>query len=386
MLLATQGCGLFSPVSNGSELVTAATDVGQPVGQPVKRTIGPSGGSVSTPDGRITLTIPKDSVAAPVEFSIQPITNKAEGGLGSGYRLEPNGQKFATPVEVTFKYDDKDLEGTAAEALTAAYQDEQKAWHLEDVTKLDQSAKTLTVLATHFTDWSFLARLRIFPETATVRVGKTLHLSFGHCYFHDNVFNRLMRFLTPGVDSCEVPDRDKNYWRIPLEWYADIGTLDNERNVLNVIYTAPPTKPNPNLATVSIPYSFGDYAAVARGMFTAHITIVDRGYRASGSDGPTTYSGTVCSLDKEFTVIGHNGPGYFSLKFTPSGDGRAGTGTLGSSPDLWIGGGSYTIDGFDSEKPRIVFVTQYSFNGKSGGAGTWHIDLMPLEGNECGGG
>jgi hypothetical protein len=112
------------------------------------------------------------------------------------------------------------------------------------------------------------------------------------------------------------------------------------------------------------------------------------GYRATGGDGPTTYSGTICSLDKEFTVIGHNGPLDLTFKFTPSGDGRAGTATLRGSVSVatWIGDGPYTIEGFDSEKPKIVWVTHQTVSGKISGSGTFHIDLVPLETDECGGG
>jgi hypothetical protein len=109
-------------------------------------------------------------------------------------------------------------------------------------------------------------------------------------------------------------------------------------------------------------------------------------YKASGQDGPTSYSGTICSLDKEFTVVGHNGPLELTFKFTPSGDGRAGTGTLGGSVSLaaWTGNGPYTIEGFDSEKPKIVWVTQQTVSGKISGSGTFHIDLVPLgKGETC---
>jgi hypothetical protein len=160
-----------------------------------------------------------------------------------------------------------------------------------------------------------------------------------------------------------------------------------------LLYTAPAKKPTDNIVYVDLTIDFemmkpttGEIYKEQR-TFRTKITIIDRGYRASGSEGPgpTTYSGTVCSLDKEFTVIGHNGPLDLTFKFTPSGDGRAGTGTLGGSVSIatWTGGGSYTIEGFDSEKPKIVFVTHQTVSGKISGSGTFHIDLVPLDTDEC---
>jgi hypothetical protein len=124
------------------------------------------------------------------------------------------------------------------------------------------------------------------------------------------------------------------------------------------------------------------------GVFDAEITIVDQGYRATGSDGPTSYSGTVCSLDKEFTVIGHNGPLTYTDTFTPSGDGRTGTGSLFGeyARVTWTGSGPYKVEGFDIYKARIVWevTTTASIPQMSGsGTGTAHIDLVPLETDEC---
>ena len=130
----------------------------------------------------------------------------------------------------------------------------------------------------------------------------------------------------------------------------------------------------------------GEYTNVSK-TFAAKITILDRGYKASGQDPPTFYSGTVCSLDKPFTVMGHNGPLTYTLKFTPSGDGQSGAGTLagGYASVSWSGNGPYKVEGFDGNKPRILFdVTTTATHRISGsGTGTMHIDLTPLETNEC---
>ena len=94
-------------------MIFPATDVGTPIGNKVSKEIGRAGGSIVSPDGRLTLSVPQNALTEPVAFSIQPITNKAGQGLGPAYRLEPNGKTFATPLEISFHYGEHDLEGTA---------------------------------------------------------------------------------------------------------------------------------------------------------------------------------------------------------------------------------------------------------------------------------
>jgi len=168
---------LHSRKAGDAELVFPATEVGTPVGDKVTKDIGSAGGTLASSDGRLTLTVPPNALTATLPFSIQPITNKSEGGLGLAYRLEPNGKTFTTPLQISVHYGDHDLDGTVAEALSIAYQDQQGTWHPQGSAALDQNAKMLTITTTHFTDWSFLSRLRIFPETATVRVGESVRLS-----------------------------------------------------------------------------------------------------------------------------------------------------------------------------------------------------------------
>jgi hypothetical protein len=121
-------CSLISD-KGGKEIVFPATEVGTPVGDKVSKEIGPAGGTLISPDGRITLTVPPNAVSEATSFSMQPISNTAVNGMGLGYRLEPSGKTFNVPLQIAVRYDEKDMEGTFAEALTLAYQDEKGAWH-----------------------------------------------------------------------------------------------------------------------------------------------------------------------------------------------------------------------------------------------------------------
>lgn len=121
LILGAHGCSLLSNKIDDTEAVMTATEVGTPEGTGVTKNIGTAGGTVASPDGRLTLTVPQDALTETLSFSIQPITNKAGGGLGLAYRLEPDGKTFRTPLAITFRYDERDLKGTFPEALAVAF-------------------------------------------------------------------------------------------------------------------------------------------------------------------------------------------------------------------------------------------------------------------------
>src|SRR5881394_4058063 len=105
---------LFSK-GDGAEVVFAATEVGTPVGDKVNKNIGPAGGTIVSPDGRLTLTVPPNALTETLPFSIQPISNKMENGIGNGYRLEPSGRTFMIPLDLSVHFDEKDVQGTVPE-------------------------------------------------------------------------------------------------------------------------------------------------------------------------------------------------------------------------------------------------------------------------------
>ena len=175
------GCSLFSGNTRIDEVVFASTEVGTPEGDKVTKEIGPAGGSLASPDGRLTLTVPQNALTETLSFSIQPITNKFGGGIGLAYRLEPSGKTFSTPFQVSVHYNDHDLEGTISEGLSLAYQDGQGAWHLQKSSRLDKEKKTLTVSTIHFSDWSFLTRLKLSPSKTSLHVGETLFIGLFLC-------------------------------------------------------------------------------------------------------------------------------------------------------------------------------------------------------------
>jgi hypothetical protein len=382
LIIGALGYVLFSSRGGDTEMVFAPTEVGAPEGPHVTKNIGPAGGTLASPDGRLTLTVPQNALTETVAFSIQPITNKAGQGLGLAYRLEPSGKTFTTPLEISVRYGDGDLEGTVPEALSIAYQDEKGAWRAQKSAKLDQAAKTLTIATTHFTDFAFLARLRMSPPQATLHIGASQYIELVQCKepgFWDKILSRPL--------DCSASPPGKVSWGV-----RGSGSLVN-KHTTGVFYTAPAKKPTDNIAFVDLTIDFDlrnpDTGATSkeRRTFTTKITIINQGYRATGQDGPTVYSGVICRLDDPFTVTANNTLVSFPLKFVPS---SVWAGTFSYSTE-WkslsmVGGGAYRVKGLDTDKPWIICQVDSTLSGpgaSSSGIGPAHIDLVPLETDEC---
>ncbi len=134
------------------EYEPAITPIGTPAGDPITKTIGISGGSISSPDGIIELVIPAGALPANTDITVQPVTNEAPGGIGLAYDLLPDGTTFSKPATLTFHYTDEDINGSSPFFIYIAYQDEAGAW-VSDLKNqvLDTLAKTARLDISHFT-------------------------------------------------------------------------------------------------------------------------------------------------------------------------------------------------------------------------------------------
>lgn len=391
-IIAILACNLPSSVmkrlTGDVEVTAVTTAVGTPNGLATTKSIGSAGGSLATPDGRLTLKIPQNALSSLVNVTIQPITDQSPGGLGKAYRLEPNGQTFGTPVEVSFRYDDKDLEGTSPEALDVAYQDAGGFWRVFQSVDRDQANKTLTVATTHFTDYTAVTRFQLVPNHAVVRVGKSVELVVNSCGRRD-FFDKLFKLSGPCL-PVSTATAAVNWTVNGTSGNSTFGTVTDSVKEAQAggTYTAPVKKPEPNVVIVRTDVQYKFYRSNSDVWAFALITIVDRGYRASGKIFETVLSGDICDLEKPFAIKTNN-PFNTDFKCVPSSPTK---GTCTVSETKWGGGGGgpYTITGTDTLKTGI----ELDFSGKatirgagtSTGGGPIHIDLTPLESNECGGG
>lgn len=177
LILVLSGCapGNFHPSKPPKP-----SPVGAIVGDPVSATIGAAGGSITSADKRITVTIPAGALAADTAIGVQPIENTDAAGFGMAYRLTPDGQKFAKPVTVAFTYSKDDLDSTYADSMRIAFQDKAGLWEVQK-TRVDKATKTLTITSTHFTDFSALGGIQLSPASKRLKLGRALELKLVDC-------------------------------------------------------------------------------------------------------------------------------------------------------------------------------------------------------------
>lgn len=154
------------------------TGRGTPNGSSVSQSIGPSGGSITSSDGILTLTVPAGALSSTKTITIQPITNEVSLGVGNGYRLGPDGTTFSQPVTLTFKYNDGMLDNKPASTLWVTTQNNDGSWSANIRSVVDESTKTVTAKSSHFSDWSLgrFIDFKIAPNSATVMVGTSISL------------------------------------------------------------------------------------------------------------------------------------------------------------------------------------------------------------------
>lgn len=278
----------FCVTAAAATLITGpvATAVGVPNGTAVSASIGPVGGTLTSADGKLMLTVPANAVSGSTTFTIQPISNEAPGGASQAYRMLPDGQTFAAPVKLAFSYDDQDPRGADPDALGVAYQDTKRFWRSLKTVQLDQVGRKLTVSTSHFSDWtSHLTGLQLQPGQASVAVGKSIGLLLVNCKTFE-VTDELQSLTL----ACVPPffTATASGWAVngaPAGVTA-LGLVARTSDI-SATYTAPATKPSPNRVAVST-----QVVGAARSItVVSNITIFDDSWVGTGKSVTCTADG-----------------------------------------------------------------------------------------------
>jgi hypothetical protein len=259
----------------------AVTPAGVPEGLPASATIGAAGGSLTSADGRLTITVPAGALAADTVVGIQPITPTAPGALGPGFRLTPEGQNFAQPVTLTFRYSAAEAGASHPNLLRVATHTAQGTWALPQATH-DATQRTLSVATTHFSDWSNVGGLLLRPNDAVVKVNKELGLSVILCEEAPDP--------TPGSRPVMRECLNVRWGGLEIGGWAvngapggngTVGTVNGMSNGdYGARYRAPATVPSSNPVAVSARYEHPSEGNVT---LVSEITIVDEVRAYSGA-------------------------------------------------------------------------------------------------------
>lgn len=244
------------PVQSYTPVPTAA---GTSIGTVVSAVIGVAGGQLSSADGALTVEVPAGAFDADRTLAIEEITNTAHGAKGRAFRITPEGLRTSLPMTVRWRYTDEDVQGTDARALRIAYQDSARLWHVYREASHDASTRTLAVQTTHFSDWSLVAGVQLLPHAATVNVGQSVKFQAVVCKEYDEPASTNGDLAIPmvGFDCIVTPGASllAGDWAVngTAGGSARDGTIVESADPYagNATYTAPVTKPTPDVVAVS---------------------------------------------------------------------------------------------------------------------------------------
>ncbi|MET0461664.1 MAG: hypothetical protein ABW007_00865 [Chitinophagaceae bacterium] len=146
-------------------------------GLPVENSVGSAGGTITSADGKLKVSVPAGAVTNTTLVSIQEITNTLPLGAGPSYRVLPAGLTLSKPITITLSYDETDLDGSDENALDLATQDDNGTWKRIKNTQLNKAAKTLVVESDHLGDYSFTGGYKLSPDKAALGQGESTVLT-----------------------------------------------------------------------------------------------------------------------------------------------------------------------------------------------------------------
>ncbi len=330
--------------------VAETTAVGTATGNPETKTIGTGGGTLTLLDGRLELTVPPGALSSEIILSAQPITNTAFGGLGTAYRLEPDGATFAKPVTLIFKAGAEDLGKVSIEGMGMAFQDAEGYWKRLPGATFDAAAKTLTVATDHFTDYAPVAVTLLQPLAKTVKPGETVELELSNCY---------------PVNVSTDPDdwrgyRCDNYFGVDesaKEWFVNgitggdgtVGTINGISD--SARYIAPGEPPSPSTVNASVKLTNGSGAEAQNVELFSQITVSEPGDFKGAITINWQFSGLNFVITINDATLTLKDDGIDETNYTLSGTATISPGTF------TYGGNVYTL----AEAAEKAFSSEYGF-------------------------
>ncbi|MBO9732093.1 MAG: hypothetical protein J7623_25860 [Chitinophaga sp.] len=254
------------PVDTGVAVLPGVAD-----GDPVTKTIGAAGGTIATTDARISINIPAGALTSETVFTIQPITNTNNAGLGKAFRITPH-LALSKPATITFHYEQEDLSNTFAEALGIAYQDNAGKWKAIGGIQLNKEMKSVSVKTTHFSDWSFFEAISLEPADAYIDPGASQQLAV-KAYLNAGAKDILAPLTEEGTESYITSGKNDLLPTFIDKWeLAGDGQLT--ANGSHATYKAPAILPAVNPVIVSVKIKLKDGAL---GILLSRIFVMPEG-------------------------------------------------------------------------------------------------------------
>ncbi|OIN58489.1 hypothetical protein [Arsenicibacter rosenii] len=288
-----------------------ATDAGVGIGTAVSLVIGPEGGTITVSGGKATLVIPAGAVDKQTTFTIQPITNPAPNGMGSGYRLLPQDLKLGKAASLSITYTNAELAGNTADMIGMAQQKADKVWYTSVGQKVDGAYRTVTAPVTTLGDIALYRQYALVDESG---------MESDWVAYYGATMRLLVSELAPMTVNNGEPLRRITATSASIGWNLS-GHGKMTGSGLAGTYVAPAYHPeqNPVTVAVSIPAAkAGTVVTLSRPVY------VGMGYIRYTLDGKTTLCTTVSlkeSGNSYSTILGASDTTPVNLTFRATGTG-----------------------------------------------------------------
>ncbi|MGV3601367.1 MAG: hypothetical protein ACO1N1_09190 [Dyadobacter fermentans] len=227
------------------------TEVGEPVGPLVTKQIGAQGGTITSADGSVQLTLPAGALKTDTPISIQAISNHAPNGVGFAYRFLPEGTVFAQPGQLSFHYNRDDVTLNDQDNFLVSYQKEDGIWYNVRGARADTSAHIVTVPMEHFSDWS--SSELSYIETFEIETGENPEV-----LFYNEQMKLAVHMLAVLVDADKLEPIQVKKTGNDIKWEVvgkNNGTIQTGVG-LQAVYTAPMSTPSQNPVTITATINF----------------------------------------------------------------------------------------------------------------------------------
>jgi hypothetical protein len=220
--------------------------------------VAADGGTVTSFDGRLCVTLAPDALSADATVSITMIENAAPGGLGPAYELDAGGVSF-TSATITGTFGEADLVGTAPGAIRLASQGADGTWTAAgDATVTpttdvsgNPTGGTVSVVVTHFSPWTMLWGWQLQPTDTDVPTGSTALLTVIGCW------NEQDTFAGQWTGTPCKPD-DMQYLIV-----ASVNGIEGGNSTVGTVTVNPATDPVTHSVTYHAPSAVPSPATVA---------------------------------------------------------------------------------------------------------------------------
>lgn len=334
---AVAACGTSPSGGDDVDDPIVPTPIGMPIGDPATATLGADGGTLVSPDGGLTITVPPGALAADTAVTIQPITDTSYSPVGKtpvAYRLSPGDLQFAQPVTLAFAYADADLVADTPDPMVLAVQDAAGFW-FANTPAIDTTAHTVSIDVTTFglpdtkrtfrdkpkpNDWSKQWGFRLDPVEQDVKI-KTGE-AFPKIVFCVRADNDDDRYDYREMTGCR-PVQGAGAAYVADQW-AVFGEIGGDLHVGKIVgdqtgasYHAPDEMPDPSDfdITVRVKYTAGGVEKQAVLHDTIHL-VCRLGFIAGGANQCTSpkFVGTSHVVDLSGAVYDNT----FTFELDPS--------------------------------------------------------------------